>query len=511
MTLVRIYLALVLTGIVLVAGLGGSRHARAQDWRIAWSPARNISNTPTSSNRPTMAADSAGNVHVIWAEEMGGQSVLGIPGQLNLDGNTLVYTRWDGSEWSDPADIIALSNDNIAEYPSLAIDSQQILHLVWTGVSTIYYSRAPAQEAGSAQAWLPAVPVGNSARTAWESDIAVDAQDVPHILFATRGDDPAVYYTRITNQGLVVDTPVRLSPGLEPDEDALLHLSLTIDPKGRMHALWGTVEASARFAPAIYYARSVDSGQTWSKAVKLAQGEKGKASAQYPSLGIVGDSELHLTYVYPANVGRQVRTSLDGGETWGPPQTIYPDLEGIAGFNVNVTDDNGNLHVLSNMRTRDQVGGLFYWRLLDGGWSLWQWANIETEITGPGGHWTAATVRLGNEIHALWNTNLSDQAGEIWHVSGTIPGVPARTPVPLPTGGTTAVQPVDDQSSQQVRAGDDLNHSATTDSGVSTEAIAALDDGRAPVSNPFVGSLAGIIPALMLVLGAVAWHLWRRH
>ena len=122
-----------------------SAHVGAQDWKIAWSPARNISNTPTSSNRPAMAADAAGNVHVIWTEDMGGKSVLGIPNQLTVGANTLVYTRWDGAEWSDPIDIIALSDDNVAEYPSLVIDSQQVLHLVWTGVASIYYSRAPAE------------------------------------------------------------------------------------------------------------------------------------------------------------------------------------------------------------------------------------------------------------------------------------------------------------------------------------------------------------------------------
>jgi hypothetical protein len=502
----RLIPALVALGLAMVVA---TVQVRAQEWRIAWSPARNISNSPTSSNRPTMVADAAGNVHVIWAEDMGGESVLGIPDQLTVEANTLVYTRWDGSEWSAPIDVIALPNDNVAEYPSMAIDSQQVLHLVWTGVGTIYYSRVAAQDAGTTRAWLPPVPVGDSARTAWESDIAVDAQDVPHIIYATRGEDPAVYYTRITNQGLGVETPVRLSPGLErPDEVALLHLSLTIDPQGRMHALWSTVRTEG-FGHAIYYARSVDGGQTWSKAVRLAQGEKSTANTEFPSLGIVGDSELHLIYTYPANVGRYERISLDGGETWGEPHPIYLDLEGIAGFNVQVNDDAGNLHVLSNMRTRGQVGGLLYWRWLDGNWSPWQWANIETETTGPGGHFTAATVRLGNEIHALWNTNLSNQAGEIWHVSGMIPGVPARTPVPLPSSDPVDLQSADGES-PQIASTADLDQPAVVDSSTSAEPLPALDDDRAPAASPVVGSLAGIIPALFVVLGAVAWHLWRR-
>ena len=259
---------------------------------------------------------------------------------------------------------------------------------------------APAESAGSAKAWLPPITVGSSARTNWESDVAVDAQDIPHIVYATRGDDPGVYYTRITDIEAIIDTPVRLSVGLEqPDEVAFACVSINIDSQGRMHALWSTVSTDG-FGRAVYYARSVDGGQTWSPAFRLAQREPGSGFLELPSLGFVGDSELSVIYAYPSNMGRQERISLDAGETWGEPHTIYPDLEGIAGFNVQVNDAAGNLHVLSNMRTHDQVGGLFYWRWLDGNWSPWQLANTETETTGPGGHFTAATVRLGNEIHA---------------------------------------------------------------------------------------------------------------
>ena len=260
------------------------------------------------------------------------------------------------------------------------------------------------------------------------------------------------------------------------------------------------------------HARSVDGGQTWSPAFRLAQREAGSGFLELPSLGFVGDSELHVIYAYPSNMGRQERISLDAGETWGEPHTIYPDLEGIAGFNVQVNDAAGNLHVLSNMRTHDQVGGLFYWRWLDGNWSPWQLANTETETTGPGGHFTAATVRLGNEIDALWNTNLSDQAGEVWHVYGIIPGVQGQTPVPLPVSETP--HPAADARcpgrpvARRLRRAETAGH-------LQTQRLSRSDRGipepSAQSSNPVFGSLAGIVPALLLVLGVVAWRLWRKN
>ncbi len=300
-------------------------------------------------------------MHVIWAEDVGGESILGIPNQLLGETNSLVYTRWDGSTWSDPVDIISVPGDSLADYASLAVDSTGMLHLVWTGLSMIYYSRSPAVGANSPHAWSAPVVLDNSARTAWESSVAVDQENTVHIVYATRDVVPAVMYVRIEHDPLELDAPaqpttslpIRLSPPLQPPEEvAFLHVSLRIDSKDRIHVLWGVAREEG-FGQAVYYTRSPDGGSTWSEAIRLAQGERGRANVEFPSLGIVGDSELHLIYCYPANMARQERISLDSGETWGEPHTIYPELEGISGFNVQVTDAAGNLHVLSrNAYTR---------------------------------------------------------------------------------------------------------------------------------------------------------------
>jgi hypothetical protein len=503
----RAHLAYWLVALLVVAGSG---RAAAQGVTIDWSPATNLSNTPTSSNRPTIAADPAGNVHVVWGEEIGGESILGIPGQLILDANALVYRRWDGSTWSDPTDIIAVRGDDVADYPSLAADSYGYLHLVWTGISTIYYSRALASQAGSPHAWTTPRIVGGSARTSWESAITVDAQGDVHILYADGGDNPAVRHVRIEDNGLGKMTWTSLSAPLVTPEAGFLNVSLRIDPKGRMHALWGSV-ARDGYGYAIYYARSVDAGQTWSSPVQLARGKVGEEYAQYPSLGIAGDSELHLIYAYPFNMARIERISRDAGETWGEPHTIYPDLEGIGGFNFQFSDPAGNPHAVSNMRTHDQASGLIYWRWLGDRWSPWQFASDETGDKALGGHFPAATIRLGNEIHAVWNTNFSSQAGEVWHVSGTIPGAPAQTPAPLPVAEVTPQTP---QPSEQPSPGAQAAQPTVVASGSMSAVSGSTEGPSAPkgrTSTPDTASalLVSLAAPLLLVLGVVVWRLAR--
>jgi hypothetical protein len=504
MTTPRTRIVSTLIALVLAAAFG-AQLASAQGIGVNWHRTTNLSNTPTSSNRPAVAADPAGNVHVVWGEDIGGESIVGIPQQLIVDASTLVYTRWDGSTWSDPIDIIWVPGDDLAEYASLAADSSGYLHLVWTGMTRIYYSRALASQAGSAHAWSTPLDVGSSARTSWESAVAVDVQGTVHILYADRETNPAVMHVRIADNGLGSMTWTSLSaPLARPDEAAFLNVSLKIDPKGRLHALWGAVRAEG-FGHAVYYARSVDAGQTWSEPVRLAQGEKGKSFADMPSLGVAGDSELHLIYCYPANMGRTERISLDAGETWGEPHAIYKDLEGISGFHVQLTDAAGNLHVVSHMRTHDQVGGLYYWRWMGDHWSPGQVASLGTPTVGPGGHFDVATMRLGNEIHAVWNSNFCTLAGEVWHVSGVIPDVAAQAPIPLPT--VEAAPSRSSSGAQAVQA-----QPTTVVSGHNVSGGMNAMPNKEPTPAPGMAStlLVGLAPALVLVLGVVAWRLARK-
>jgi len=319
---VKIRIAYTVFMLVLAVACSAGR-VSAQQIEIAWSPATNISNTPASSNRPTIVADAAGNVHVVWARMSAASrywaSPTGSLGRLN----TLLYTCWDGSTWSEPTDFVFVPGDSLAEYPSLALaPTRSTSGLDWTGNHLLQPRARARRRLGSCLA-CPGRR-GSSARTSFESTVAVDDQNTVHILHATRGVDPEVLHVSIVDGGLGIMTSTRLSSPLRPpDEVAFLNVSLKIDPKGRLHALWGTVREDG-FGQAIYYARSLDGGQTWRRRSPAGTGQKRPSQRRVPSFGIAGDSELHVIYCYPANMARQERISQDAGETWGESHTSIP-------------------------------------------------------------------------------------------------------------------------------------------------------------------------------------------
>ena len=86
-------------GLALLVLLLHVRDGLAQD-SIVWSEPRLLSNPAFVAGPPALATDAAGNVHVMWAELMDGDLQVG-------EGDALVYTRWDGEQWTWPLDVLA--------------------------------------------------------------------------------------------------------------------------------------------------------------------------------------------------------------------------------------------------------------------------------------------------------------------------------------------------------------------------------------------------------------------
>jgi len=228
----------------------------------------------------------------------------------------------------------------------------------------------------------------------------------------------------------------------------------------------------------------------------MAYKDPGEYGVSYPAIVSVGESELHMIYVDgPWHVGRYHRISRDGGETWGAPSHVLTDFEGINGRPIFLVDGGGGLHLVITWRTRTQIGGTFYARWSGAGWSPMEPAVLETGVW-PGAHFTAATMRLGNEIHFVFNTSQSDKAGEIWYTRGAIPGAPQAMAAPIPT----AKAPVSASPTP-----------LATPVPVATPRWRSSDLSRSslPPESDYLSVLLWMIPVLVPIVAVFAWKLAR--
>lgn len=418
-------------------------HTTAQG-TVTWGRPFNISESLTSSNHPAIVADTYGNVHVFWSEDVNGREVMS--DELPDRTNTIMYRRWDGATWSEPLDILAVSGDPLADFVAATVDDWNEIHLVWTGLTRLYYSTAPATDAYSVWAWsTPEVIAPDSARSVYESDVAVDSLGNVHIAYATRGSSTGVFHIMRAPTGMNWSTPVRISDFLRENETAFKDVRLVIDDADRLHAVWSTANTNG-FSQAVYYARSEQAGEQWEPSVMVADATINTGFTGFPSLLAHGEDELLLIHVDEGNKGRIELDSTDAGMTWSKPRFILPSMEGVNGFLIPLIDSEDNLHLVINMRpSADQRTGIYYAPRAGLDWAPIIPVAVD-EPYGPSAHYTDAVVRLGNEIHVVW-TQL--RSGEIWHVQGTInglaPAIPEATPSPRPqpvaTPGESAGEP----------------------------------------------------------------------
>ncbi len=486
--------------------------ATAQSPTIHWSTPVNLSNSPASSGRPAIVADGFGYVHLFWSEEVGGESILNQPKALIHDGNTIFYTRWDGVLWTPPIDVLFVPSETVADYIAVTVDSDNNLHAVWTGQSNLYYSIAPSWQALSGHNWSkPVIVATDGARSPWAFDIVTDAKRNVHIIYATRGDEVGVYHISSIDSGTTWESPIKLSQSFDRLEKSFSNVKIIADEKNHLHAVWQTNEREG-YGQAAYYAHSVDGGATWTTPFQMGYRDPGEYGVSFPHLVSVRESELHLIYIDgPWHIGRYHRMSHDGGETWSEPLHILDQLEGINGYTIPLVDGAGGVHLIVTMRTRaEQTPGTFYARWLLPTWSPTELAVPETQLTGPGAHWTAATVRLGNEIHVVWNTNFSNLAGEIWHSRGTIPGVAqieaesipvSDTPLPAPTTLTVLSPPVITPTVPTPW----LTHVDTVPSAKAEQQSSPLLRLLMSPSSQVTPLLIAAVPTMLLIAGVIIW------
>jgi hypothetical protein len=103
----------------------GSHPVHAQGDVVAWGEPIPLSNSSIQAWQPTIAADLAGNVHIMWSQSTQLERPVGY-------GDTLYYTRWDGKKWITPVDVLVSPEAGLgAEFPEMTVTPDGTLHAIW--------------------------------------------------------------------------------------------------------------------------------------------------------------------------------------------------------------------------------------------------------------------------------------------------------------------------------------------------------------------------------------------
>jgi len=356
-----------------------------------WSAPLNLSDTPPAVSRyPAIAADGMGNVHVTWIEEAGDE-----------DGTSMIYyTMWNGDTWTTPVDILG---GRYLLLPSMAVDRDGFIHLVYISGGRLMYSRAHVEgRPWSAQGWsspvelVPPLTPGDNVR--WP-EIHTTSQGAVYILYTQIYASGATEVQILTSPdgGLNWSQPVRIS---NPGEVASTELAnanrLAIDESsGTLYALWGEGKPAPTSTEClrVFFARSEDGGVSWSTPLLLSDPEGALAEA----LAVIVDS-MGQVHVFWRDSERAIihQWSADSGVTWSLRQSVaaMQDTQRYGGVSA-VTDSLGNIHLVYVL---DGVRHITW----DG--SEWSPPELVADLISSesAAVWPRLAISRGHELHGVW-------------------------------------------------------------------------------------------------------------
>lgn len=462
---------------------------QAQD-TIVWSQPKRLSDPDFISGTPAIATDLAGNVHVMWSQTM-------TDARFPSEGDTLFYRRWTDQTWTEAVDVLA-APDAGAQFPSLAVSSDGVLHAVWTtgGQGKVMYAQAPACCADSPQNWSKPTSLGGPAMST--SALVVDNQGRIHVAFAP-SNSQVIVYMRSDDGGRSWLQTVEIPSGATREDEYTTNPRLAVDGSGRVHLVWIVEPWPGRFA---MYAQSADGGDTWSPSRIIDRFDSGAYASdeygpEYIDVEVKAD-EVHLIWDGAPTVERNHIWSGDGGTTWSEEaQLLFPEITrvGRAGWNDMVFDSAGTLHAVSLDKP------------LHASWSGERWSasddvsRVDEAITA-GGEWVSVAVGLGNQLHVVWIDKFKEPYA-VWHAWGVVDAPDA--PV------------VKQEAGEATTPAADLVSPATTPEVTATQASPLQAVTATPGSsshqsrtNGGAGIVAGLIAALVVVGSVFILSLRRR-
>jgi len=437
----------------------------AQSGTVVWSEPIQLSNPEVQAWAPAIAADMAGNVHVMWSQTM----TENPPGQ----GDTLFYARWDGERWSSPIDVL-VSPEGAAEFPDLAVTPDGMLHAVWgTGGinSKLMYARAPACCANDARNWSQPISLGMPVNLT--TALVADEQGRLHVAFASLETDNIVY-RRSDDGGITWPVWVEIPGGMHQNDEFTAYPRLAVDKRGRVHAVWTVMPYPGRF---VMYVRSDDGGNTWNDPQMIDSADRKDYEEGYGPIFIDiemhGEDEVHLIWDGAPTVERNHIWSSDGGNTWSEPSLLIPEISiaGRSGWNDMVVDNANTLHAVALGRP---------WHA---SWSGGGWSRSTAIGQAPCAEWMRIALSLGNRLHVVWWDSCSRS---VWYVQGETPA-PALPTLPLALVPTSTPTP----AATPTAVGSPVAEMAQPRSDNSTPSGAS--------SNPMGAVVVGLIPALFIV------------
>lgn len=418
----------------LLASLG---HSPALAQRLTWSPDERVPDYWDNTFTPYLLADQYGTVHAFASQ---GES----DEDLRL---AIVYRQWSlEGGWTDPMDVL-LAPTGTAVVGGAHLDQTGMIHLMFfgeaTGAASIYYSRAPATDAGRTQNWSKPEVVGEGAIHPNSSALAGDGQGNLVLIYNGNLAGNGVYAVQSTDNGTHWSEPYPIFLTYDPTLISY-SLRLSMGSESLVHAAWNVVTDRGGDI-SVHYARFDTVRQQWSEPILLEEriSEPDFFGPSFPALVATDEAVVVMYNSGNPNDGEivprgrpimRVRLSLDNGESWENARGPFPGLLGRSGEHALAVDSNQNVHAVFVQRIDtvvdgrySAIGGVWHSMLRNGQWSP---PMHNPSVVSP--HDIHAVISRGNVLLVTWREDPGAGYRGVWYTYAIV-DAPELARIPLPT------------------------------------------------------------------------------
>jgi BNR repeat-like domain len=256
-----------------------------------------------------------------------------------------MYTSFDGTQWSAPAPVSlpfgAVPSNGSAQPTSitnirLIADSKGYVHAFWVDQNNqLHYSRVSGSLMANGANWDPQQILANSAV---DYDVALDNQDRIHLAYVRAIDEggfPAgMYYRQLAANGASWGNPVVLykSQYFRSLTSQIANVSIATDENGSGENIY--VAWDNRPRKQVFFSRTTDGGELWSDPVEIDKPNTKNGFATPLNIRVATNNQGTLIeWQVGDNSGNCTQTyqwSTDNGSTWDDRRFMLASLRGCA-------------------------------------------------------------------------------------------------------------------------------------------------------------------------------------